>query len=121
MKRFAVMFFLLFAVLGTATAESPNRKEDLRNWIGALGARIYPNWELPSGDESSGLSSCYVAVTIGTDGKILQVRVMPPCSDVPHLKKSLENAVLKSQPLPLPEDPSVFVKNLTFNFPLRTK
>lgn len=100
-----------------AAAESFNR-DALRNWMDALRAQLYPNWEQPSGVELPGVKICDVRITIRPDGKVLQIKVMPPCSDVPRLKESLEIAVLKSQPLPPPEDPSVFVKGINFRFPI---
>jgi colicin import membrane protein len=70
-------------------------------------------WNRPS-SARSGLE-CVVAVSQSPNGTVLRVQV-EQCNGDAAVKQSIENAVQKASPLPLPSDMRLFERNLRFIF-----
>lgn len=66
----------------------------------------------PSGPEDF---SCELKVTQMASGDVIDVELTQSCGSVP-LDESVKKAVLRSSPLPRPEDPRAFVKTLILEF-----
>jgi colicin import membrane protein len=58
---------------------------------------------------------CVVAVSQSTNGTVLRVQV-EQCNGDAAVKQSIEMAVQKASPLPLPSDMRLFERNLRFIF-----
>ena len=114
MKQFWPL--MLIAIHLSSQAQTASKEEVTRVWATSIRDRIYSNWTPPSSGSFSHLAPCKVEINILPNGQILSVLVRPPCSTVPHLRDALERAVVKSDPLPIPLEPSVFVSLITFTF-----
>ncbi len=75
--------------------------------------RITRNWRQPL--NAGNMPLCEVKVNQGPGGIILDV-TFGDCPGTKEYRLSVEMAVLKSDPLPKPEDPSLFDKDLVINF-----
>jgi len=67
--------------------------------------KVSRNWNRPAGTKS-GLK-CVVRVRLVPGGEVLQAQVVRSSGD-PVFDRSVENAVYKAAPLPLPPDPDLF-------------
>lgn len=67
--------------------------------------RVSRSWNRPSG-AAKGLK-CTVSVRLAPGGEVLAARVVRSSGN-PVFDRSVENAVYKAAPLPLPEDPTLF-------------
>ncbi|MFP5349680.1 MAG: cell envelope integrity protein TolA [Gammaproteobacteria bacterium] len=67
--------------------------------------KVSRNWNRPAGTKS-GLK-CVVRVRLVPGGEVLQAQVVRSSGD-PVFDRSVENAVYKAAPLPLPPDPDIF-------------
>lgn len=67
--------------------------------------KVSRNWNRPAGTKS-GLK-CVVRVRLVPGGEVLQAQVVKSSGD-PVFDRSVENAVYKAAPLPLPPDPDLF-------------
>ena len=72
-----------------------------RNWLQPL--NILPGWQ------------CDVSVVQNALGDVTQVNVLK-CTGSDQFRNSVERAVNKASPLPLPSDPRVFEKRIQFTF-----
>jgi colicin import membrane protein len=115
-----------------AAAEAEAREKQLRDQLaeeeGLMQARSSPamsqyaaqiqqhverQWNRPA-SARSGLE-CVVAVSQSPNGTVLRVQV-EQCNGDAAVKQSIENAVQKASPLPLPSDMRLFERNLRFIF-----
>lgn len=92
------------------------RQSELKGRINEWGARvtahIRKNWIRPSGADDF---SCTVQVQLLPDGTVTAARIVRSCGS-PVLNKSVEDAVYRSSPIPRPDDPAAFTRDLTINF-----
>ena len=76
-------------------------------------ARIQRNWIRPP-SARAGLK-CIVKVTQIPGGEVVSAS-LGACNGDEAVKQSIISAVLRASPLPTPEDPTLFVRNLNFEF-----
>ncbi len=85
----------------------------LAEYVGLIRQKVTRNWIRPPG-AGAGLE-CEVLVTQIPGGEVAAVRV-DRCNADDAVRRSIEAAVLRSSPLPLPADPALFERNLRFTF-----
>lgn len=82
-------------------------------WARQITDKVRRNWIRPI--NSIEQFKCRLNVEILPGGSIANVKLAESCGN-PMLDESVKRAVLKSDPLPMPSDPSVFERNLNFYF-----
>ena len=87
----------------------------LSRFIPAIQDKIQRNWLRPAGSPK-GLS-CLILVKLIPGGEVVDARVVRSSGDA-LFDRSVETAVLKASPLPLPEDAAMFkyFREINFNF-----
>lgn len=82
---------------------------------GLIRQRVTRNWNKPTG-VPAGLS-CLVRVRLASGGEVLGVSVVKTSGNA-LFDRSVENAVYKAAPLPVPDDPELFkyVREININF-----
>jgi len=85
----------------------------LGQWIEVIRQKVERNWVEPA--SAAGDLSCDVHVTQIPGGEVVDVRV-GSCNGDAAVVRSIQAAVMKSSPLPPPPDPSLFERELTFQF-----
>ena len=91
-----------------------SRLQNLRaQYIKSIEQKVARNW-LPPVKMQTGWS-CEVSVKQNPLGEVTQVRMMN-CSGSSAFKSTVERAVSKASPLPVPPDPQVFEANIQFTF-----
>jgi len=80
----------------------------------AIFQKVKRNWIRPAGSEK--IPECWVRVLQGPGGIILDVTFGTCKGSTATYRASIENAVYKAEPLPKPGDPSLFERELNFNF-----
>ena len=85
----------------------------LDQWREVIRQRVQRNWVRPA-SAKPGLD-CEVRVSQLPSGDVVDVRIIA-CNGDAGVERSIVNAVLKSSPLPKPQDPSLFERVLIFNF-----
>jgi colicin import membrane protein len=94
--------------------ETHRRLNSLRDqYILAIRNRIEDNWTLPPGTEKI---DCEFKVSQTSTGYIASVSFGDCTGGSPDYRNSIERAVYKSEPLPKPGDPSLFERDLIFQF-----
>jgi colicin import membrane protein len=98
-----------------AEAERAKAESALAEFIPYIQERIQRNWLRPPGSPA-GLS-CLVKVRLIPGGDVVSVNVVRSSGDV-VFDRSVEDAVLKASPLPLPADANLFkhFREINFNF-----
>jgi colicin import membrane protein len=98
-----------------AEAERARAESALAEFIPYIQERIQRNWLRPPGSPA-GLS-CLVKVRLIPGGDVVSVNVVRSSGD-PVFDRSVETAVLKASPLPLPKDAKLFkhFREINFNF-----
>ena len=98
-----------------AEQELARAKSALSEYIPYIQQKVQRNWLRPAGS-SSGMS-CLVQVRLIPGGEVASVKVIRSSGD-PLFDRSVETAVLKASPLPLPADTSLFnhFREINFNF-----
>ena len=97
-----------------AAEERQRELDSLRNkYHSLIRQKITRNWRQPANAGNKPL--CEVQVVQGPGGIILDV-TFGSCPGTREYRLSVEAAVLKSDPLPAPEDPSLFERNLNLQF-----
>lgn len=98
-----------------AEAERARAESALAEFIPYIQERIQRNWLRPAGSPA-GLS-CLVKVRLIPGGDVVSVNVVRSSGDA-VFDRSVEDAVLKASPLPLPEDAKLFkhFREINFNF-----
>ena len=109
-------------------AEDATRQQELQNeaervaavganalaaYIFAIQQKVERNWVRPANAEV-GLE-CIVNVRQLPGGEVVDVSI-GRCNGDQTVKRSIESAVYKASPLPMPRDPSVFERSLTLIF-----
>ena len=90
-------------------------------WIEDISDRVRNNWELNSTKVIPyNKWGCRIYIQQDEDGNVLDTEIQE-CSirekgRANRIKKSLIKAVLKTSPLPLPEDDTVFTRQIYFDF-----
>ena len=90
-------------------------------WIEDISERVRNNWELKSNKVIPyDHWDCRIYIQQDEDGNVLDTEIQE-CSirdkrKANRIKKSLMKAVLKTSPLPNPEDETVFTRQIYFNF-----
>jgi colicin import membrane protein len=82
-------------------------------WAAAIADKVRRNWLRPP--NASDEFRCRVEVTLLPTGDVTNVKLVDSCGS-PVLDDSVQRAVYKSSPLPRPDDPSVFDRDLQFTF-----
>ncbi|MEN8207384.1 MAG: cell envelope integrity protein TolA, partial [Pseudomonadota bacterium] len=87
----------------------------LSQYIPYIQEKIQRNWLRPPGSPA-GLS-CLILVKLIPGGEVVDAKVVRSSGD-PLFDRSVETAVLKASPLPLPEDVTMFkyFREINFNF-----
>jgi len=85
----------------------------MARYMFALQQKIERNWVQPPSAGPG--TSCVVSVTQLPSGEVVRV-VVESCNGDENVRRSVEAAVNKASPLPRPEDPSLFERNLRFIF-----
>ena len=85
----------------------------LERYSFALQQKIERNWIRPASATAG--TSCTVSVSQDARGEVLRV-VVERCNGDEAVRRSVEAAVYKASPLPLPEERSLFERNLRFVF-----
>ncbi len=85
----------------------------LAQYIAVIRQKVERNWVRPN-SANAGLE-CVVHVTQIPGGEVVGVR-LGKCNGDEVVVRSIEAAVYRSSPLPLPPDPELFERNLRFTF-----
>jgi len=85
----------------------------LADYQGLISQKVTRNWIRPA-SAAPGIE-CVVAVTQIPGGDVTGVQI-ESCNGDAVVRRSIEAAVLKASPLPLPDDPSLFDRRLRFTF-----
>lgn len=86
---------------------------ELAQYIALIKQKVERNWAQPAG--SAAEIECEVYVSQIPNGEVVGVRI-GRCNADPAIVRSVEAAVYKSSPLPLPSNPALFERNLRFVF-----
>jgi colicin import membrane protein len=89
------------------------REQQQALWSDAISRHVARNWTRPSSVSAD--FQCTVRVQQLPDGTVVQARIVKSCGTA-QLDKSVEDAVFRSSPLPRPQDPSVFERELIIDF-----
>jgi len=85
----------------------------LARYLAIIRQKVARNWIPPSSAQPG--VECEVHVTQIPGGDVVNVRV-GRCNGDAAMVRSIEAAVFRASPLPLPEDPALFDRNLRFTF-----
>jgi colicin import membrane protein len=85
----------------------------LADYVGMISQKVTRNWIRPAG-APEGLE-CVVSVTQIPGGQVTGVQI-GSCNGDAAVRRSIEAAVLKASPLPLPDNPALFDRSLRFTF-----
>ncbi|MGQ0697663.1 MAG: cell envelope integrity protein TolA [Panacagrimonas sp.] len=96
-----------------ARAEAARIGEVQRRWQDILNDHIGSRWLRPPG-LPPGLR-CTVQIDILPNGEVISVKIVRSSGN-PSFDASVENAVYKASPMPLPEDPKAFERSLQPTF-----
>ncbi len=96
-----------------AAAESAARQRALSEYVLAIKLHVQRHWNQPENWPAG--TRCTVRVSQIPSGEVVQVRIVRSTGD-PVLDRSVESAVLRASPLPLPSDPQVFEREIEFVF-----
>ena len=99
--------------------EQLNKVQD--TWIEDISNKIRKNWELNSKKVTPYSKwDCRIYIQQDQDGNVLDAEIQECSIRDKHranrIKKSLEKAIMKSSPLPHPEDETVFTRQIYFDF-----
>ena len=86
---------------------------ELAEYIALIKQRVERNWVKPSGSASA--IECEVYVSQIPGGEVVGVKT-GRCNADAAVIRSVEAAVYKSSPLPVPSNPRLFERNLRFMF-----
>lgn len=83
------------------------------NWIAAIRQKVEQSWNRPP-STPIGLD-CSVKITQLPSGQVISAD-MQQCNGDQAVQQSIITAIYKASPLPTPEDPGVFEREITFEF-----
>jgi colicin import membrane protein len=110
MRRQAAQEADLMAKLAADGARSKARE----TWAGRISAKVKPNVVVPPG--ASGNPEAVVAISLLPDGSVVGEPRLRQSTGNAALDAAILRAIVKSSPLPKPEDPAVFERNLELKF-----
>ena len=84
-----------------------------QSYMGEIKSHVSRNWREPSGTQTGNKAEVYITQAPG--GYIINVRV-ESCTGSAAFCKSVEAAVLRSEPLPQPSDQALFDREIRFTF-----
>lgn len=96
-----------------ARAEAARIGEIQKTWAQELAEHIADRWLRPPG--LPGGLRCKARIEILPNGEVVSVKIIQSSGN-PSFDVSVENAIYKSSPLPLPADPKAFVRVLQPEF-----
>jgi len=82
-------------------------------WVEAIRAKVIPNFNPPPGTPDT--FQCRVSVNLLPGGQVVGVKLLDSCGN-PILDSAVERAIRKSDPLPTPDNPAAFERELEFTF-----
>lgn len=85
----------------------------LSEYVGLIRQKVTRNWTRPA-SARAGLA-CEVMVTQIPGGQVTGVQI-GSCNGDEAVRRSIEAAVLRASPLPMPDDAALFERNLRFTF-----
>jgi len=86
-----------------------------QRYVNDIRQKVQSSWLRPSNYQSGW--KCVVIVRQGPGGTVLSAdAVASECDGDEQFRRSVENAVYRAEPLPAPEDPSLFAKELRLEF-----
>lgn len=94
------------------------RESALGQYTALIRAKVRGNWILPQ-DLQGNPEAVFLVIQLPT-GEVLNVRLLKSSGN-PAYDTAVERAILKSSPLPLPSDRSLFDRELKLTFRLRDK
>jgi len=101
-----------------ARKASAARASALGEYIGRIQAKVRGNWILPQ-DLQGNPEAIFLVIQLPT-GEVLSTRLLKSSGN-PAYDTAVERAILKSSPLPLPSDRSLFDRELKLTFRPRDK
>ncbi|MGH8482068.1 MAG: energy transducer TonB [Nevskiaceae bacterium] len=101
------------AELAAQARAEGERLEKIGEWAAALIRHVQGNYRKPPGAPDD--FACQVRMQLLPDGTVTNAKILKSCGSV-LLDRAVEEAVLRSSPMPRPADPSVFDRDLTINF-----
>ena len=128
-----LLFFIaplsLYAVYGFFRDMHQSNLDDIQEqlnivqdaWIEDIASKVRDNWDLKSKKVVPyDRWNCRIYIQQDENGNVLDTEIQE-CTVTDRrranrIKKSLEKAVLKTSPLPLPEDENVFTRQIYFGF-----
>ena len=96
-----------------AARAASEREVKQAQWADVLSRHIARNWVRPPSTAED--FQCQLHLQLLPDGSVTNARIEKSCGSA-QLDKSVEDAVYRASPLPKPEDPSVFDRDLTIIF-----
>ncbi len=84
-----------------------------QQYVMLIAQKVENNWLRPA--STSNEQSCEIIVTQAMTGDVIDV-VLKSCTSNVAFQRSVERAVRKASPLPLPPDPELFVRKIHFTF-----
>ena len=106
---------LALATQASSAATPADVTEAQAAWVRAMQAQIVSHWTPPLPDASDRFP-CRVKVRLLPTGTVAYAETLAPCSGSGALARSVEAAVMKSSPLPLPSHPAAFHRTLILAF-----
>ena len=101
-----------------AAAEAEQRtaasRRGLADWVSKITGKIRGNMVLPQGIQ--GNPQAEFSLTLLPSGEVMQPVRLKKSSGNPALDAAIERAILKSSPLPKPDDPAVFQRMLEIKY-----
>ena len=82
-------------------------------YIAQIKDKIERNWLRPPGTAAE--LKCIVRVSQIPGGEVVQAEIMESSGNI-AFDRSVEEAVLRSSPLPVPKDPSLFDRHIVITF-----
>ncbi|HCU54180.1 MAG TPA: cell envelope integrity protein TolA, partial [Gammaproteobacteria bacterium] len=85
--------------------QAARTQSELDRYEGLIRQQVERNWVRPAGWSKN--MECVVRVRLSPTGEVIKATVIRPSGN-PPFDRSVENAVYKASPLPLPEDKGLF-------------
>ncbi|MGM0517765.1 MAG: cell envelope integrity protein TolA, partial [Pseudomonadota bacterium] len=96
-----------------AEANANARQEAINKWSDAITAKVQNAWRRPPGAKVGW--ECLVTVVQDEEGRVQQVSVSR-CDGDRLFERSVEQAIRDASPLPKPDMPEIFQKEIQFRF-----
>jgi colicin import membrane protein len=104
---------LLAAVQAEEAQYAAQQSGELARYQAILTQRVQRFWvEPPSANDGV---DCYVSVSLLPSGDVIDARIQK-CNGDQAVQRSIEAAVRRASPLPLPDNPALFDRNLRIRF-----